>query len=475
MEEIVENVEQKNKTLQEINDEKAKVLLPVLVLYVSIMSIGIIGNAVVIVIYTCRFKLSPRKIFILTLALLDLTTCSVGLPYHVLDILEPYTYKYLVFCKISTATILFVYVSSISILIIIGVDRYLKICHPFQTQITTRGAKYTCGILIFASLVMAFPIFELYGYSKVKTGYGNITGVECFFSEEYNKNNSFPLTYHVILLTIFVAATIVLLALYSLICRELYITRRRLSLDKEKMNSHKSNSEENIMEANTCMLSSVPSKGQCREAASNFEGKNTISKFPINEIIKSPVMETSGCRCHSDLHENEEACGDSNYESTKFDLINEEVKAKEKMKTISIQVLKSKDRCYGGRCYRFRFISWILRCKTRINKMQHGKSERRRAIMRVLKDKRTLKTTYTMLTITALFILSYLPTFYVTIHGLMDPDLWNRTSDDKMVLYHILLRSYLINNMMNPIVYGFIDEKFRQECFRMPLQCRRRR
>ncbi|KAL3889954.1 hypothetical protein ACJMK2_002269 [Sinanodonta woodiana] len=471
--ETSDNIERENKTLQEINDENAKLFVPVLVLYVSIMCIGIIGNAIVIVIYSCRFQLSPRKIFILTLALLDFTTCSVGIPYHVLDILEPYMYRYLVFCKMSTAIILFVHVSSISILISIGVDRYLKICRPFQTQITTRVAKYICGILIFASLVMSIPIFEIYGYSTVKTGYGNITGVECFFSDEY-RYNKFPVVYHVVLLSIFVAATIVLFVLYSFICRKLYISRRRLSLDKKTMNSQKTYSGENIMEA--CMLSSVPSKSQDVKVATNFNGKNTRSKFTINETMKCPAVETGDSGCNRDLHENDEACVDSKSESTKMDLIiDEKREAKENnMEIISMQVLKCKDRCGDrSRGYGFRLISCVLRCKTRINKIQHNESKRRRAIVRALTDKRTLKTTYTMFTITALFILSYIPTFYVTIHGLIDEEFWDRSSENELVLYNILLRSYLINNMMNPVVYGFMDEKFRQECFKMQWPCRR--
>ncbi|KAL3889962.1 hypothetical protein ACJMK2_002276 [Sinanodonta woodiana] len=469
MGETSDNIEQENKTLQEINDENAKLLLPVLVLYVSIMCIGIIGNAIVIVIYSCRFQLSPRKIFILTLALLDFTACSVGLPYHVLDLIEPYMYRYLVFCKMSTAIILFVHVSSLSILISIGVDRYLKICRPFQTQITTRVAKYICGILIFASLVISFPIFEIYGYNTVKTGYGNITGVECFFCDEY-RYNTFSVVYHVILLSVFVAATIVLFVLYSLICRELYISRRRISLDNKTLNSG-----ENITEA--CMLSLVSSEIQDRKVATNFEAKNIRSKFPITETMKHTAVETGGSRCNRDLHENDQACVDSKSESTIFDSItDEEREAKEKrVEIISMQVLKCKDRCRGDRSrgYGFRLISWVLRCKTRINKIQHSESERRRAIMRALTDKRTMKTTYTMLTITALFILSYIPAFYVTIQGLIDEEFWDRPSEDELVLYNILLRSYLINNMMNPVVYGFMDEKFRQKCFKMQWPCRR--
>ncbi|KAL3889960.1 hypothetical protein ACJMK2_002274 [Sinanodonta woodiana] len=349
-------------------------------MYVNIMCIGIIGNAIVIVIYSCRFQL------------------------------------YLVFCKMSSTIILFVHVSSI--LISIGVDRYLTICRPFQTQITTRVAKYICGILIFASLVRSFPIIEIYGYSR------------CFFRDEYGYN-TFSVVYNAILLSIFVAATIVPFVLYALICRKLYISRRRLSLDKKYMNSG-----ENIMEA-------------CMKVAINFEAKNTRSKFPINETMKCPAVETGGSGCNRDLHANDKTCDDSKSESTNLDST-QKGKQNVKIDIVGIEVEVTGFVFYLGSCV-------VKPESTNCN----------------ITGKRTMKTMYTMLTITALFILSYIPAFYVTIQGLIDEEFWDRPSNDELVLYKILLTSYLINNMMNLVVYRFMDEKFRQECFEMQWSCRR--
>ncbi|KAL3889961.1 hypothetical protein ACJMK2_002275 [Sinanodonta woodiana] len=144
------------------------------------------------------------------------------------------------------------------------------------------------------------------------------------------------------------------------------------------------------------MLSSVPSKRQDGKAATNFDGKNTRSKFTITETMKCSAVKTGGSRCFRDLHENDQACVDSKSESTIFDSItDEEREAKEKwVEIISMQVLKCKDRCGDrSRGYGFRLISCVLRCKTRINKIQQNETKRRRAIVRALADKRTLKIT----------------------------------------------------------------------------------
>ncbi|XP_046567864.1 LOW QUALITY PROTEIN: apelin receptor B-like [Haliotis rubra] len=67
-------------------------------------------------------------------------------------------------------------------------------------------------------------------------------------------------------------------------------------------------------------------------------------------------------------------------------------------------------------------------------------------------------------TVTFAFILSYLP--YVVIMTVRSVQTLTFHSDGVwFVTYNILIRSYFISSMINPLVFGFMSLRFRQECF----------
>ncbi|KAH3709552.1 hypothetical protein DPMN_069016 [Dreissena polymorpha] len=48
--------------------------------------IGLLGNACVVVVYKLKFKRSSARVYIISLALADMSVCLVGLPYHIIDL-----------------------------------------------------------------------------------------------------------------------------------------------------------------------------------------------------------------------------------------------------------------------------------------------------------------------------------------------------------------------------------------------------
>ena len=75
----------------------------------------------------------------------------------------------------------------------------------------------------------------------------------------------------------------------------------------------------------------------------------------------------------------------------------------------------------------------------------------------------TLKTTYTLLLITFLFILLFLP-FVILIACISSIRSFKEHMNDiELILYQISVRLILINNVARPFVYGLTDERFRQK------------
>ena len=66
------------------------------------------------------------------------------------------------------------------------------------------------------------------------------------------------------------------------------------------------------------------------------------------------------------------------------------------------------------------------------------------------------------MTIVGVYVLSFLPTSVMMILTKSQPEIWEDIPAWKLVMYAILTRSYVINNIANPFIYGYFDVKFRK-------------
>ena len=87
------------KELQDLNYQEAKQYIGGVVFVSIIMIIGIIGNLHVLYVYSFRIKPSNYRIFILTLAVLDLLTCVIGMPFIIMDLRNPLTFNMVTLVK----------------------------------------------------------------------------------------------------------------------------------------------------------------------------------------------------------------------------------------------------------------------------------------------------------------------------------------------------------------------------------------
>lgn len=203
--------------LEEVNAQEVLSLYPLLFFYSAILIIGALGNALVLLVYSFRYRRSPARVYILFLAAIDFLMCSFGLPYHLIDMTHPYTYTNASACKALTFIITTLFHTSIFGLIVIAIDRYLKICKPLgKVQISFFGKKRACGAAILAAVVMSWPNIVLYGPSEMESPTGNITGHACFFETSYLETN-YPFIYIMSTLCICIGSTIFLIVSYSLI------------------------------------------------------------------------------------------------------------------------------------------------------------------------------------------------------------------------------------------------------------------
>ncbi|XP_063422830.1 growth hormone secretagogue receptor type 1-like [Mytilus trossulus] len=208
----------KGMLLEELNHEEEKQYVGGVIFVSIIMIIGIIGNLHVFFVYTFRIKPSNHRIFILSLAVLDMITCIVGMPFIIVDLRNPLTFTMVSACKVLRFVNYFICISSALILTVIAIDRYRKICVPLGKQISRRIAKVLILFCLGTSMVLSWPAPVLYGHSSVNTTNPNITGVRCFTEDQFN-NTKFQAYFNAVLILLVFVVFGILLVLYSLIGR----------------------------------------------------------------------------------------------------------------------------------------------------------------------------------------------------------------------------------------------------------------
>ncbi|VDI49588.1 Hypothetical predicted protein [Mytilus galloprovincialis] len=202
--------------LEELNQEEAKQYVGGIIFVTIVMIIGIIGNLHVLFVYTFRIKPSNHRIFILSLAVLDMITCIVGMPFIIVDLRNPLTFTMVSACKVLRFVNYFICTSSALILTVIAIDRYRKICVPLGKQFSKRIAKALILVCLGTSMVLSWPAPVLYGHSSINTTNSNITGVRCFTEDQF-KNTQLQVYFNAVLILLVFVVFGILLVLYSLI------------------------------------------------------------------------------------------------------------------------------------------------------------------------------------------------------------------------------------------------------------------
>ena len=128
----------------------------------SFLSItGTAGNALVLYVFYQKEDNKVSTFFIKVLALVDLTTCLIIIPYTIIFEYINFPIQYDFLCKLYQLLITSNIPFSALIMVAIAADRYFSICHPFLHALNLWRAKlmtvilglFSCGIGVIISLM----------------------------------------------------------------------------------------------------------------------------------------------------------------------------------------------------------------------------------------------------------------------------------------------------------------------------------
>ncbi|XP_055896121.1 prostaglandin E2 receptor EP4 subtype-like isoform X1 [Biomphalaria glabrata] len=207
--------------LHELNLTFTALILPAIIVLAVFMVIGIIGNGLVLYVYCRRMKTGTITRYIQGLAIFDLLSCSLAIPGEIIDMTNNYTFGSNPLCQIVRTVNLFCTMVSGSILIVVAIDRYKRICYPLGKQISPKSALYIMTVCSALAIVLALPTAVIFGAMTVPTNISYIKGSDCSVSDNF-KNTTIPLLYNGLQMFLFLVGAIILIVLYSIVARRIF-------------------------------------------------------------------------------------------------------------------------------------------------------------------------------------------------------------------------------------------------------------
>ena len=287
---------------------------------------------------------------------MDLLAVIVNCPFGMSVNFLPVSFDNDIACKVMRFLALTTTCVSACTILVIAVQRYLKICRPLGRQMTRKWKKLSIFIVIVIMVIASSPCLVLYGSVPVLKRGSNLVGLRC--SNIAGHMEIFDAIFKGTLFLIAVMILVGLIVLYSLIGRVLY--RQTMFADHKKPSG---GSEADTSGMNECTIASTDDAQQHRAKA--LENDLTTNK-------PTPTSETSS-------------------------------------------------RIPGFR------LSIIF------------------------------------MVIAVVYCISNLPVLLIMTWECFQPDFWQTMSNFETGIYRFLYLLYIINNIANPFIYGFLDKKFQTE------------
>ncbi|XP_061173671.1 cholecystokinin receptor type A-like [Saccostrea echinata] len=398
--------------VEKINDSVFdKVYIPSFIYTVVMLVIGCLGNAIVFYIYFTRWRKTTSRVFILALAAFDLINSCITAPTELYFMLRWFQTTNGVLCKFSRFLTFMMNNCSSFTLLGIAVDRYISICRPLKTQMSTKTAKIIVFVGAFFAIVFAWPSLVVYGIQSVQVPVAPRTyviGHMCLIEDSFVKTD-YPLAFVIVLLTGNLLIDLILIITYSLIAIQV-IKRGSSFLCQTPTESRK--------------YSQSTSHSHTEDV---FLDDNSSGRSP--SILKKFSNKYGNSQENSDTEAEMKSLNSSTKRSLKKTDSNSGNKAAEKRAKFKRQ-----------------------------RSMSIQSEEARRA--------RMIKITLMLFLVTLLFMLSFIPFCVIVIIRYVQPSYYTSLSYTGKAFYQFILRSYLLSMSLNPVIYSFMSEKFREECIK---------
>lgn len=467
-------------TLRRLNEQEVLSAILVLVFISVIILLGTVGNLLVLGTYFKQIQKNSTNFFIFCLATLDLISCVISLPAEMLVLLQPFTFSYPWLCKVYRFVAFSADLASGYTIVCISFDRYLRIARPHR-RFKIRTCKRAVILVVCLSSIVSSMALYVYGRENVIIhDHPELVGSKCGI-DTVAKETFVPLLFSTMILAAFVVGVGILLTVYI----KLGIVVRRWNKGKDMRNrfagtigrSDESSSKcdnklqkqtdiypfqiplltkdiDRLKGKNKTNVVASPKKAVLKSQKSVDEDSNQNEGNDIaNELAKSPTTETY-------LSDNEVSETDGNSVASlpviRPGIVEEMTRSLEKN---GFSVPDPSVHFDGTATLPLKRISAKQREQKR--KVTRKKSL---VISDIKKRIKLSKTTTMFIIATVAFVVCHVPYVCIKVALVTNPMLEDTLSSTQTVFYRLAEYSFIVSYAVNPIIYNFLNPRFRFEC-----------
>ncbi|KAL3892213.1 hypothetical protein ACJMK2_004444 [Sinanodonta woodiana] len=493
MEDLNISTEFYGTVMENKNKEELELLTPAFVMVTLFMIVGLPGNLFVIIVYYRKMRRTTSRYFIIVLAALDFINCVFTMPAEMALLSNFYTFDVPWLCKLIRFIPYSTNNSSGMILLGIAVDRFRKICQATRKSFSLKHVKIFCICSITFATLSSTPSIVLYGTNtKILPVYLkelNITiyGKTCLVEDQYWKT-SYIAAFNAYLFCCMAIIFVVISIVYVIIGKEMLIRkdfrsiRKRAYLpDCRSPNSYHSekglystsyNSEARLDEASSVsQLSLRRSLFINRETSTRNIVKSRTPDTKGEDNLMMSTMEENSCsdQRSSGTCLDDDPCSvlnttamiSSPSESAICDNSQSQSKTLDLLEKSSSLVTINKNSQQSSQNKSLKTLIMRNNVKSTHVESQKPKSEgiENRISIR--------KTTCLLFVVTLSYVISFLPFLVIVTIRSVKPDIYYKMTFVESSIYNLFLRSYFLNNAINPILYGFLNKQFRKKSIQL--------
>lgn len=366
--------------VKEWNHEIAQSLIPNNIILSLYMVAGVLGNSIVIFIYSFKMKGNKEeRYFIPFLAMVDLWASLINAAFAIAQNMMQATFDNDHLCKTWWFFSAFSTLTSALFLLIIAVHRYLKVCKPLGRQMTRTWKRFAMCMVLTIAFTLSVSLTNFYGSDPFLNEKLSIYGHRCSRLESANKTES--LVFGGVLLLILLTNIISLVCLYSKIGLTI---RKHFKYTKIIVHLRTAKSSEG-------------------GAFNSFTGRDTPSNDTENKTGDTGSTTVPQPTCSN------------------------------------TEVVTQTDN--NGENFRPKVSSTKTRNQKRV----------------------IYKFTLMFMLITVIFLICFIPKAIVMLMEARDLSFWEKFSNTERSVLLFVYRIYILNNIINPFIYAFLDRRFSKQ------------
>ena len=461
----------------------ANEILPVTVFFSILAVLGAVGNLCVLYAYKYKYPAGNFRTFVICLATTDFVSCLFVFPCEIVGhrIWFSYPKSAAWFCKVKTLVFAMSVMTTSLILLLIAIDRFRKVCHPFESQIKPKTALQLCFLTLCVSFIMNIPIPILFGIQTENITFaGNVIQItSCEKDDAYKETIWMTLWAIVLYYTPVISFMVTTSVLYSLILRKIYsrhfLSTSRYSNQKMK-EKYFEELQQSVLDSGVCYpLTKSFDISETDETKTKANNKSTtIGKHETDNVnienrsnnLRPPTINKENSRNNLNVehNENNEQPLSINRENSRNNLnIVHDLNALQHTslsRKLSRNLQTAELHCVDD-IHEEDYKSSIGREAGQNTNDERKLIGRNKSFkIEIAKPRVTRKTTI-MFVVTIIFNITTLIYFCVLFVVVRREHIFHVVTKDSAGILFLCWRIYFINHVINPVVYGLLDQRFR--------------